>query len=113
MTPSRLLITGNSGSGKSWLATRLAAQLNLPLHRLDDVVWAGAYGGKERDKPEAYAEAERLAAGENWVIEGVYGWLVPAALPCTPRFIFIDLPVDECLANLRARGLQGGGTPEA
>jgi len=111
--PSRLLITGNAGSGKSWLAERLSAQYGLPLHRLDDVVWDGAYGGRERDKSDAYAEAERLASGEHWVIEGVYGWLVPAALPRATEFIFIDLPVDECIANLRARGLQGGGTAEA
>jgi len=108
---SRVLITGNAGSGKTWLGERLAARLGVPLFHLDDVVWDGAYGGKERAKP--YAEAERLAAADNWVIEGVYGWLVPAALPRDTAFLFIDLPVDECIANLRARGQQGGGDAAA
>lgn len=110
---SRVVITGNGGSGKTWLAERLAASLEAPLHYLDEVVWIGPYGGKERNKREAYAEVERLASGDQWVIEGVYGWLVPAALSPATDFIFLDLPVDECVANLRARGIQGGGSAEA
>jgi len=113
LPPSRILITGNAGSGKTWLGERLSARLGLPLLHLDDVVWDGPYGGKERAKPEAYAEAERQAADGNWVIEGVYGWLVPAALPRATTFVFVDLPVDECIANLRARGQQGGGDAAA
>ena len=113
MTPARILITGNAGSGKTWLGERLSTRLGASLFHLDDVVWDGPYGGKEREKPAAFAEAERLAAAENWVIEGVYGWLVPTALPRATEFVFIDLPVDECIANLRARGQQGGGDAAA
>ena len=101
----RILITGNGGSGKTWLGERL----HLPLIRLDDVYWAGAYGSQGRDKQIVFREVEARAAGEAWVIEGVYGWLLPAALPRATHFVFIDLPVDECLANLRLRGTQGGG----
>jgi len=105
----RILITGNGGSGKTWLGERLAQRLGLPLVRLDDVYWAGAYGSEGRDKEIVSREVEAHAAGEAWVIEGVYGWLLPAALPRATSFVFIDFPVDECLANLRLRGTQGGG----
>ena len=35
----RLLIIGNSGSGKSWRARTLAAQHGLPHLDLDTIVW--------------------------------------------------------------------------
>ncbi len=105
----RVLITGNGGSGKTWLGGRIANRLSLPLVRLDDVYWAGAYGGEGRDKEAVFREVRDHANGDAWVIEGVYGWLLPAALPRTTHFVFIDLPVDECLRNLRLRGNQGDG----
>jgi len=105
----RIVITGNGGSGKSWLGEQIASRLSLPLVRLDDVYWAGAYGATGRDKPTVFHEVEEQSRGERWVIEGVYGWLLPAALPRATHFAFIDLPVEDCLANLRARGNQGGG----
>lgn len=35
----RILIIGNSGSGKSWLAARLAEQLTIREVNLDTIVW--------------------------------------------------------------------------
>lgn len=103
----RVLITGNSGSGKTWLAEQLSERLAVPLVRLDDVYWQDAYGGKERDKRVVFDEVAERAAESSWVMEGVYGWLLPAALPRATEFIFLDLPVEECLENLRRRGKQG------
>lgn len=108
-TGARILITGNGGSGKTWLGERLSRWLSLPLIRLDDVYWAGAYGREGRDKKAVFHEVQAHASGGAWVIEGVYGCLLPAALPHATTFVFIDLPVHECLANLRSRGAQGGG----
>jgi adenylate kinase family enzyme len=105
----RLLITGNGGSGKTWLGERLAQCLAVPLLRLDDFYWDGAYGGKERDKRVVFGEVAERANEGSWVMEGVYGWLLPAALPRATEFIFLDLPVEECLDNVRSRGNQGGG----
>jgi adenylate kinase family enzyme len=109
----RVVITGNGGAGKSWLARQLAERFGLPLIHLDDLYWAGDYGGAGRDKAEVYKEVERIALSEAWVIEGVYGWLLPATLPRATEFIFLDLSVDECVENLRQRGKQGGGDDAA
>ena len=109
MDELRLLITGNSGSGKTWLGERLSERLAVPLVRLDDVYWEDAYGGKERDKRVVFDEVAGRATQSSWVMEGVYGWLLPAALPRATEFIFLDLPVDECLDNVRRRGNQGSG----
>lgn len=35
------------------------------------------------------------------------------ALPRVTEMIWIDLPVDECLRNIQARGIQGNGTEKA
>lgn len=35
----RILIIGNSGSGKSWLAARLAEELTIREVNLDTIVW--------------------------------------------------------------------------
>lgn len=106
----RVLITGNGGSGKTWLGEQLAGYLSLPLVRLDDVYWAGEYGGQGRDKQVVFDDVQEQAAADRWVIEGVYGWLLPAALPRATEFVFIDLPAGECIDNLRRRGNQGGGS---
>lgn len=109
----RILITGSGGSGKTWLGERLAQRLSLPLVRLDDLFWAGEYGGEARDKQVVFGDVVARAAEPSWVMEGVYGWLLPAALPRATEFIFLDLPVDACLDNVRGRGNQGGGNEAA
>jgi hypothetical protein len=109
----RILITGNGGSGKTWLGERVSQRLSVPLVRLDDLYWDGAYGGKERDKRLVFDEVVERAAQDAWVMEGVYGWLLPAALPRATEFILLDLPVDACIDNVRRRGNQGGGDEAA
>lgn len=103
---TRILITGNGGSGKTWLGKQIASRLSLPLTSLDDVYWMGTYGGEGRPKEEVFRDVEARAVEDAWVIEGIYGWLLPAALPRSTAFIFIDLPVADCLENLRFRGKQ-------
>jgi hypothetical protein len=39
----------------------------------------------------------------------VFGWLANEALPRATALIWLDVPVEECIANVRARGQKGGG----
>jgi adenylate kinase family enzyme len=103
---ARVIIIGNSGSGKSTLAERLGAPFNLPTHDLDDLHWRA--NRQKRDETEATALATQIAAGDAWVIEGVYGWLAAAALPRATALIWLDLPWSECHAGLAQRGLRRG-----
>jgi adenylate kinase family enzyme len=110
---SRTVVVGNGGSGKSWLAERLAAALSMPSIDLDEIHWLPGGFNARREPATAVEIVRAKAAGERWVIEGVYGWLANVALPRATAFVWLDLPIEECVANVRARGLRRGGDPAA
>lgn len=110
---SRVLIMGNGGAGKTHLASRLGSILSRPVTHLDDLHWMPGQYGQARDRAERDALARAACAADEWVIEGVYGQLIDLAAPRATMLIWLDLPEDECIANIRQRGQQGGGAAEA
>ncbi|WJH40751.1 AAA family ATPase [Aliirhizobium terrae] len=109
---ARVVIMGNGGSGKTWLAKRLAPCLGVhPIH-MDLVYWQPGRFGVARDKTVVAEEIRQLSYKDEWLMEGVYGWLINVLLPRATSLIFLDLPEEECIANVRARGKQGGETQE-
>lgn len=110
---SRTLIFGNGGSGKTWLANQLAQALHRPAIHLDELRWEPGNYGIARDNQLVVDEAIAAAAEAEWLMEGVYGWLAKPILPRATTLIWLDLPEAECLANVKARGIQGNGTQAA
>jgi adenylate kinase family enzyme len=109
---NRVLIIGNGGSGKTWLANRMAERLCCaPIH-LDDVHWEPGRYGVARDKAIVERDVRMISARASWLIEGVYGWLANIAIDRTTLLIFLDLGCEECLSNIRSRGIQGGESAE-
>lgn len=46
----KVVIIGNSGSGKTWLARKLAGNASVPLIHLDEIFWEpGGFDKKSRD----------------------------------------------------------------
>ena len=105
---SRWILIGNSGSGKSTLADRMGVSLNLPVYDLDLIHWHA--DGRKRDEVDARGRVAEVATGDEWVIEGVYGWLAEVAMPRADTLIWLDLSWDECRSGLLARGLRRGMT---
>ena len=103
----RTLVIGNSGSGKSWLAARIAARDGVEPVNLDDIYWIDPLALKKRGAADAKAMAAVAAEGERWVIEGVYGWLIDVAVRRATTLIWLDLPWADCKAGLLARGASG------
>ncbi|TIW61012.1 MAG: AAA family ATPase [Mesorhizobium sp.] len=107
----RIFVIGNGGSGKSWLAERLAERLHVPSVHLDDLHWLPNFAGErprgERDRLVAEAADDSL-----WVMEGVYGSILKQVLQRVTTLIWLDLPVEECVSNILQRGQTGGGTDE-
>ena len=106
-TSPRTLIIGNSGSGKTWLATRMAAAAACPHTPLDNIYWIDQLALQKRGAIAASLLITEAAAGDRWVIEGVYGWLIDAAIPRATQLIWLDLPWSESEAGLLARGPMG------
>jgi len=100
---TRTLIIGNSGSGKSWLADRLAQPLNVPWTDLDRIHWLCDEHSIARPRSEALAMARVAASEERWVIEGVYGWIASELLPRATALIWLSVEDEDCVANIRQR----------
>lgn len=105
----RLLIMGNGGSGKTWLARNLAQCLGLQVIHLDDLHWEPGNYGVARDRALRDKLVINAATDDRWIMEGVYGQLANMVLGRVTTLIWLDLPEEECLANVRQRGIQGGG----
>jgi adenylate kinase family enzyme len=103
---SRVVITGNSGSGKSHVAGCLAQTYALRVIDLDQIYWMETSYGSKRDDAVARDLVEKAAAQLAWVIEGVFGALCRIALQNATALIWLDLPWDECRAGLMQRGLR-------
>ena len=100
----KVLVFGNSGSGKSTYAQALAAQHGLAHLDLDSIVWEP---GKIAVQREAQAIAASLqdfvTAQSRWVIEGCYGELIESAAAHCTELVFLNPGVDACQANNRRR----------
>ena len=108
--PTRLVIIGNSGSGKSSFAERIVTTLGLPAYDLDVAYWR--LDGRERAKDEAKALVTEFTAGSGWVIEGVWDELVDVALVRATVLVWLDLSWDECLQGINRRGPHYGMNPK-
>ncbi len=105
---ARILILGNSGSGKSWLSRELGERLKIAAIDLDTVHWELEGFQVARDKDSARAIVRRIASQDIWIMEGVYGWLAQEILSRATALIWLDMPPEDCLDNLRRRGLNPG-----
>lgn len=96
----RVLIMGNSGSGKSWRARELAQQRQLQHLDLDTIVFVPGLIAVARPIAQAMADLHAFAkASEEWVIEGCYGDFIAAALPYCTELVFMNPGQEVCLAN--------------
>ena len=100
----RLLIMGNSRSGKSYRARALAAQHDLVHLDLDTIVWEPGKIAVARAPEQVRAELSAFVTTHaRWVAEGCYGDLVEMALPHCSELVFMHPGREVCLENNRQR----------
>jgi adenylate kinase family enzyme len=77
----RIHIIGGPGSGKSYIAARLAERFGILTHDLDDLFWdrtAPRYG-IQADSSARDRQLAAIISQDGWIIEGVYyQWLAPS-----------------------------------
>jgi adenylate kinase family enzyme len=98
----RILIFGNSGSGKSTMARRLSASLGVPHLDLDQLAWSSARVRRP------LADAAKLldefkAEHTEWIAEGCYGDLIDILIPYATEVRFLNPGTEACVANCQRR----------
>jgi len=77
----RIHIIGGPGSGKSYIAGKLAERFGILAHDLDDLFWDSTTSryGVRTDASERDRKLAAIVSGDGWIIEGVYfQWLAPS-----------------------------------
>ncbi len=102
---TKIVIFGNSASGKSTLAKKLAKQYQLAHLDLDTLAWLPATSPPQRQGIAiSVAEIERfIAQHPAWVIEGCYSDLLSHTLGLCSEVIFLNLSIEDCIANAKKR----------
>jgi adenylate kinase family enzyme len=103
----RIVIIGNSGSGKTYLAQRLSGYYGYPIVHLDKLFWEPGGFNVKRPKEIVCAEIATLVQDENWIVEGVFGELAQAFFANAEQLIWLDLDQETCLNSLLQRGSEG------
>lgn len=90
--PSRIVVVGNAGGGKTTLSRRLAELYQLPLTHVDSIQFIP--GMKIRPYPESIQILESLQNQPMWIIDG-YGPLdiIEKRFALADRIVFIDFPL--------------------
>ncbi|MFB0592349.1 AAA family ATPase [Aeromonas hydrophila] len=109
----RILIIGNSGSGKSWLAARLAEGLTIREVNLDTIVWQTGGFNQKRPQHEIDQAIQTLAQEPSWVVEGVFGALAEQLLDAADTLLFLDLDWSVCRDSLLSLGSQSARQRDA
>jgi adenylate kinase family enzyme len=99
----RILIFGNSGSGKTWLASELSDSTK-PCHSLDDIFWEPGGYNKKSSENGVSKEIEAIKNKSQWVVEGVFGHLLSEVITLSDVVIFLDLSWWACERALLNRG---------
>ena len=100
----KVVIFGNSASGKSTLAKQLCESEKLAHLDLDRHAWTIASPPERKPLSESRQEIEQFTAlNPSWVIEGCYSDLIEMVLPKSSEIIFLDISVKDCIANAKNR----------
>jgi adenylate kinase family enzyme len=96
----KVLVFGNSGSGKSTYARGLATREGLAHLDLDSIVWEPGKIAVQRSRESVAVSLQSFVDSHTaWVIEGCYGELVRAASAHCTLLVFLNPGMDACLAN--------------
>jgi adenylate kinase family enzyme len=98
----RIVIIGNSGSGKTSMGDRLAAAHALPHLDLDSLAWESPAVRRPREESMGMIHAF-VEANPQWIVEGCYAGLVESILPYATELRFLNPGIDACVTNCRTR----------
>lgn len=100
----KILIFGNSGSGKTTFAKKLSNSHQLGHLDLDLLAWKPTNPPQRKPLAESEEEIRRFMGNHaEWVIEGCYTDLLELVAAESSEIIFLDIPIEQCISNARNR----------
>ncbi len=105
--PQRVLVVGSGGAGKSTLARRLGAVLDLPVIHLDQHFWLP--GWRETERAAWLRRCEQLASADRWIMDGNYSGSLTSRLARADLVVFLDLPRRVTIPSVVRRRLRWHG----
>jgi adenylate kinase family enzyme len=100
----KIVIIGNSGSGKTWLAKELVKVSAAAIIHLDELFWEPGGFDRKRAPDDVLALVEQSKLRKDWIVEGVFGELAQLYLDQADVLIWLDLDWDVCRTRLELRG---------
>ncbi len=97
----KVIIIGCPGSGKSTFARALQKKTGLPLYHLDLLNWNADRTVVPR--PVFLERLQNTIIQSKWIIDGNYGSTMELRINACDTIIFLDYPLDVCLAGVQAR----------
>ena len=97
----KIIVIGCPGSGKSTFSRALHKITGIPLFHLDMLYW-----NKDKTTVAKNVFLERLSSvlqKNQWIIDGNYSSTMELRLQACDTVIFLDYPMDICLAGIRER----------
>ena len=93
----RIIVLGNSGSGKSFFARSLAEITGLPLIHLDVEFWRPNW--KKTPKDEWIVKQKQMISRDRWIIDGNYNSTLSFRFDAADAVVFLDMNRLMCLLN--------------
>ena len=98
----KILIIGNGGTGKSTLAQKMGADLNIPVTYLDLIMWNKNWDRlSEKDFTKQLA---RILPDKDWIIEGWgYHSTLFNRIEKADVIVYLQYPLEFCLKSVLER----------
>jgi adenylate kinase family enzyme len=100
----KIIIIGNSGSGKTWLARAISNVSAAPVVHLDEIYWEPGGFDHKRSSEAVNELIKRAKMDEGWIVEGVFGELAERFLIEADQLIWLDMEWAICKLRLEQRG---------
>ena len=91
----RIILVGNSGSGKSWTAERMEKITGMPVIYLDKECWQS--GWKYPPKEEWEAKNRDFVTGDSWIIDGNHRETMEMRFQRAELILFFDINPVLCM----------------